>query len=276
MRGNEAKLKILENTPPWEWPEGTREMLLGVLRDERSPEADLLLAAELAGDLTVIDDEMVDALLAILRSGDRPDVLRGQAAIALGPVLEYADVEEFEEAGDVPISEHTFHGIQELLRKLYTDTGVPKDVRRRILEASVHSPRDWHPDAVRASYSSDDAAWRLTAVFCMSFIRGFEEQILEALKDDDPEIEYEAVRAGGNWQVDAAWPHVAALLTAPEIDKPLLLAAIESAAAIRPGEAAGILDDLADSDDEDVVAAVEEAWTLFHDEEADDDNDSPF
>jgi hypothetical protein len=34
-------------------------------RDERADESDRLVAAELAGDLIVIDDELVDALLSI-------------------------------------------------------------------------------------------------------------------------------------------------------------------------------------------------------------------
>ncbi len=59
------KLKSLKQTPPWDWPEGTREVLLDVLRNPPA-ESDLVTAAELAGDLTVIDDEMVEALLSIL------------------------------------------------------------------------------------------------------------------------------------------------------------------------------------------------------------------
>ena len=272
-------LKALKDTPPWDWPEGTGKVLLDILRTDRPPESDLLLAAELAGDFTVINDELVDALLSILRSGDKSEKVRGKAAISLGPVLEHADTEGFEDADDLPIAERTFHRIQESLRKLYMDASVPKEVRRRILEASVRAPQDWHRDAVRAAYASDDEAWRLTAVFCMRFVRGFDEQILEALDSTNPDIHYEAVCAAGNWEVDAAWPHVAALVTSGETDKPLLLAAIDAVASIRPHEAAEILDDLADSDDEDIVEAVDEAMAMAEgaagaDDEFDDDDDS--
>lgn len=41
--------------PPWEWPEGTAATLLGILRDDRASTSDVLLAAELAGDVTVIN-----------------------------------------------------------------------------------------------------------------------------------------------------------------------------------------------------------------------------
>jgi len=134
----------------------------------------------------------------------------------------------FEDADDLPITERAFHRLQESLRKLYRDANVREEVRRRILEASVRAPQDWHEDAIRAAYSSGDEVWRLTAVFCMRFVRGFEEQILEALDTENPDIHYEAVVAAGNWGLDAAWPHVAALVTSKKTDKPLLLAAIEA------------------------------------------------
>ena len=269
-------VRTLKDTPPWDWPKGTEKTLLDILRDDRPSESDLLLASELAGDFTVINDELVDALLSILRRGDKPETVRGRAAISLGPVLEHADTEGFEDADDLPITERTFHRIQESLRKLYMDANVPKEVRRRILEASVRAPQDWHQDAVRAAYASDDEVWRLTAVFCMRFVRGFDEQILEALDSSNPDLRYEAVLAAGNWEVDAAWPHVAALVTSGKPEKSLLLAAIDAAASIRPHEALELLADLADSADEDIAAAVHEALAMAEgppgEEEADELN----
>jgi hypothetical protein len=255
-------VNTLRGIPPWDWPDGAGQMLLDLLRDDRAAPGDRLLAAELAGDLTVMNDELADALLAILRSGDEAERLRGQAVISLGPVLEQADLHGFEDADDVPIAEHTLHRIHESLRKLYRDADVPANVRRRILEASVRAPQGWHPDAVRAAYGSDDEAWRLTSVFCMRFVRGFDEQILEALDSANPDIHYEAVCAAGAWEVDAAWPHISALVTSGRTDKPLLLAAIDAVASIRPREAAEILQALTDSDDEDVVEAVFEALAM--------------
>lgn len=270
------ELKTLRDTPPWDWPEGAGRMFLDILRDGQAAEADRLVAAELAGDFTVINDELVGALLSILRSGAESAALRGQAAISLGPVLEHADTEGFEGADEMPISERTFHTIQDSLRRLYTDAGVPEEVRRRILEASVRAPQGWHPDAIRAAYASGSEAWRLTAVFCMRYVRGFDPQILEALDSRNPHIRYEAVCAAGTWGVEAAWPHVAALVTSKGTDKPLLLAAIEAAAGIRPQEAPGLLGDLLDSDDEDIVEAVHEALTMAEassDEEDEDDDE---
>jgi hypothetical protein len=266
-------LRTLRDTPPWDWPQGTGEMLLDILRDDAPSEPDLLLAAELAGDLTVINDELVEALVSVLRRGDRSEGVRGRAAISLGPVLEHADTQGYEDADDLPITERALHGLQESLRTLYRDANVPREVRRRILEAAVRAPQDWHGDAIRAAYSSGDEMWRLTAVFCMRFVRGFEEQILAALDTGNPDIHYEAVVAAGNWGLDAAWPHVAALVTSRTTDKPLLLAAIDAIASIRPREAVGMLDDLTDSDDEDVAVAAEEAMAGADGPSGEDDDD---
>ena len=271
-------LKTLKNTPPWDWPEGTSKMLLGILGDERAVESERLLAVELAGDFTVIGDDIVDALLSILRNGEEPENLRAKAALSLGPALDHADTEMYGFDDDsVLISEEVFVGIQETLRKLYTSADVPKEVRRRILEASGRAMQDWHQDAIQTAYRSDDEAWKATAVFSMCWVRGFDEEILEALKSADPEIHYQAVCAAGNWEVAAAWPHVAALVTSRATEKNLRLAAIDAVASIHPQEAGMILHDLTDSDDEDIVEAVHEAMAVaegpYLDDELDDDED---
>ena len=140
----------------------------------------------------------------------------------------------------------------------------------------MRAPQDWHQAAVRAAYASDDEAWRLTAVFCMRFVRGFEEQILEGLESKNPDIHFEAVCAAGNWEVAAAWPHIAALVSSDDTDKPLRLAAIEAVGCIRPHEAAEIFADLCDSEDEDIAEAVFEALTMADGLADEDDEDDEF
>lgn len=267
-------LKTLQDTPSWDWPEGAGRIFVDILRDSRAAESDRLVAAKLAGDFTVLSEQQVGALLSILRSGAESEALRGQAAISLGPVLESADTQGFEDPDQVPITERTFYTIQESLRTLYSDARVPEEVRRRILEASVRAPQDWHSDAIRDAYASGSETWRLTSVFCMRFVRGFDAQILEALDSRNPDIRCEAICAAGTWGVDAAWPHVVALVTSKGTDKPLLLEAIEAAAGIRPQEVSGLLGDLLDSNDEDIVEAVHEALAMaegYPDEEDEDD-----
>lgn len=272
-------LKKFEDIPPWEWPEDAAEVFLGVLRDDQADESDRLTAAELAGDFTVINDELADALLDIVRGSRDSDAIRARAAIALGPALEYAYTDGFEDADEVAISENKFHETRESLRKLFLDKDVPKEVRRRILEASVRSPQEWHQEAIRKAYSSGDESWKLTAVFCMRFIRGFDDQILEALESENEDIHYQAVCAAGNWQVEAAWHHITGLIDVEGTDKPLLLAAIEAVASIRPQDAADVLFSLTKNEDEDIADAAYEAMAMaeaFADyEDYEEDEDSP-
>jgi HEAT repeat protein len=126
----------------------------------------------------------------------------------------------------------------------------------------VRAEQDWHEEALRTALASGDEAWRLTAVFCMRYVRGFDEQILEALNDKSPAIRCEAVMAAGEWGLDAAWPQVSALITSKKTDKPLLIAAIEAVASIRPLETPKLLEHLADSEDEDIAGAVAEALDM--------------
>lgn len=256
------QLTILEATPPWEWPENAGELFLDALRDSKRNEPDRLIAASLAGDSTVVNDEIFHALLSIVHDGNETDDMRGRAAISLGPALEEAHIEDFDDPEEVPISERTFLETQESLRKLFLDGEVPKEVRRRVLEASIRAPQEWHEDAIRTAFSSGDEDWRLTAVFSMGWVRGFNDQILEALDSDNEDIEFQAVCAAGNWEVDAAWPRVAGIVKSEREDQQLLLAAIDAVVGIRPREAEVVLAGLLDVDDEDVVDAAHEAIAM--------------
>jgi len=255
-------LKTLKDTPPWDWPEDASKMILEILRDHLAGESDRLFAAELAGDFTVINDTLADTLLSIVHRVEETEELRCEAAISLGTALQYADIYEFEDTDDAPITEKLFRRIQESLHKLYMDKDVPKEMRRHILEASVQAPQNWHQETVSTAYSSNDKAWKLTAVFCMRFVRGFEKQILEALDSKNPEMHTQAVCAAGNWKLDVAWQHIAALVTADKTDKPLRLAAIESLVSIRPQQASEILVNLTASHDEDITEAIYDALTM--------------
>ena len=267
-------LRDLENTAPWEWPQSAGKKLLDVLRDPKSSKADRLTAADLAGSLTVMSDNMAEALLAIVRNGGQPDDVRARAAISLGPALESADTEAIADMGwDAPISEEEFDRIRDELRTAFEDRAVSKEVRRRVLEGSVRAPQDWHTDAVREAYASGDREWMLTAAFCMRYVPGFDDEIMKLLDSKDEEIYYEAISAAGEREVEEAWPHVRALLKPPTKDKHLLLAAIEAAPGVNPEESRRLLADLLDSDDEEIVEAADEAIAMAEGYSEDDDDD---
>lgn len=264
-------LQSLKDIPAWQWPRGLENKLLPILKDKNgtADPDDRLVAAEMAGDYTVINDALANALLTILENPAEPDELRATAAISFGAALETADIEliggdpvEFEDPESVPISLQVFHKIQESMKRTYYTAGVPKLTRRRILEAAVRAEDNWQEDAVRAAYAEEDPEWKLTAVFCMKYVKGFDAEIVEALENPDPEIRYHAVEAAGNRGVDAAWPHISALAVSPQTEEDLRFAAIEALANIRTTDSIPILAELADDADEDIAEAAEEALSM--------------
>jgi hypothetical protein len=125
-------LKILQDRPPWEWPEDAGATFLNVLRDTQAAESDRQVAAELAGNLVAINDELVGALQTVLCNDVEPEKLRAKAAISLGPVLEHADTDGFEDPDDVPITERTFQAIQvrstkevKVINNIFPGPGTP-------------------------------------------------------------------------------------------------------------------------------------------------------
>ena len=275
-------MQELSDIPPWEWPEEAATLILGTLINREASEAERLMASELAGDMVVLNEKLADALLDIVKSGEESVELRSRAAIALGPGLEETWLEQYEDPDDLPaLSESFVQKIQRTFHELYSDAGAPIDVRRAALESSVRHPQDWHTDAVQTAYDSTDLNWRVTAVFCMRFTKGFEAEILGALKNPDTIIHRNAVEAAGNWELDAAWPHIANLVTSKKTEKSLLLAAIGAASSIRPAEIE-IIEPLVDSYDEDISEAAMEAlaeaglatdWESEDEDEEDDEDD---
>lgn len=280
MDTKQHNLNQLRILPPWQWPPHAGETLKAILSGATdADESDRVAAAGLAGDLVVMDDQIAELLLSIVARADEPSALRAQAAIALGPVLEQTDLDGFDfDFGDSQITEATFERIKQTLRSTFLDgVGVPKEVRRRVLEAAVRATEDWHVDAVRTAYSSGDDDWRLTAVFCMRWIRGFDKEILETLNSPNAMMHLEAVRAAGGQELVAAWPHIEGLIESKGTAKPLLLAAIEAAVVIDPKEAGTVLHQLTQSKDEEIAEAAREATqdaSVFAEGEDDDENES--
>jgi hypothetical protein len=261
----------LQVNEPWQWPPETSAFLHEFLTNKSNKESDLIEAAGFAGEIIAINDQLCDDLLALIADSSRSDELRGIAAISLGPVLEQCDTMEWDAPfDDSPITEESFEKVKTSLHRLYQDSNLPKQVRRRILEASVRAEADWHPAAIEAAYASGDHDWMLTAVFAMRYINGFDPQILEALKNPDPEIHMEAVQAAGAQEVEGAWPYIRAILKNRKSSEDLLFAAIEAAGYIGGEEALELLEKFSLSENEDIAGAAEEALTYANPTDLDD------
>jgi hypothetical protein len=255
-------LATLYDMAPWEWPEDANKLIYDVLTNRGAAPDDRVMAAELAGEQVVMDDRMAGELLSILLNKQEPEELRENAAVSLGPVLDYSFTMEFDDPDEIIITEKTYQGLRQSLKKMYHDADISENLRRRVLETLVRAPEDWQQGAVRAAYTSKDEEWRRTAVFGMGFVGGFDEQIVESLLNPDPVIHYHAVAAAGNWQIDAAWPHVVELVSSEDTERDLLLAAIEAAIFIRPREAAKLLERFLESDDEEIMDTIAEALAM--------------
>lgn len=255
------EMEVLAKMGPWEWPEGAQKAIKKVLQDPGAAVEERALAAELGGDLVVMDDEMARLLVGIVKSAQEPARVRERAAIALGPVLEECDINGFDdEMLEASIEEETFVEIQEALQALYEDRSAPKGVRRRALEAAVRAEDVWYEDAIREAYRSSDPEWKMTAVFCMRYVAGFDAQILEALRSKNADIECEAVRTAASRGLEKAWPHVRKRLAEDGGgDRDVLLTAIAAAGELCPGEEQEILKRFLGFKDEEVAEAAEEA-----------------
>ncbi len=61
----------LDDLPPWEWPEDAEAMIIGLLEDTQADAEERLLAAELAGDYTNMNDALAMAgIIAELEDED--------------------------------------------------------------------------------------------------------------------------------------------------------------------------------------------------------------
>ena len=276
---HKTELNALKNKPPWKWPKGAEKLFLKILRDQEGDLSDRLTAAELAGDLSVINDKLVEALLVILQNSAEPENLRIRAAISIGPVLEYSCTFGLE-ANDNTISHEMVEHIEESFHGLYEATDVPKKVRRRILEVSVRAPQGWHKKAIHEAYAGNDLDLKITAVFCMGFISGFENEIIEAMECDNPIIRNEAVRAAGNWQVDTDWLDIDSPLISGEDDNPLFKSTLKFVAGDHFSETSELYNLPQHPNDEEILDTLNDFLTgedlPWDDELVDIDDDDDF
>ncbi|HVS04211.1 MAG TPA: hypothetical protein VMT16_15715 [Thermoanaerobaculia bacterium] len=253
----------------WSLPPEARQTLLAALADgsaaARSEALEMLAYA--------IDDEIAAAALEIAR-GDADASLRAEAAIALGPALAAMSEAEDDDEEPEPLSENGFRKVRQALRSLYHDSGAPTEVRRRALEAAVQAPEAWQEGAVRAAFASGDPDWRVTAVFCMGYLPGFEQEILGLLRDQQPEVVFEAVRAVAQAEVREAGDRVLALAQAEDAGVDLRVAAIEALAALEPRGALEALRELSADGHQLVEEAALDALALLGVWEEDEEGES--
>ncbi len=251
----------------------------------RDPDWRMRLLTLKAGTIEV-DDEVAEEMLRLLLEDPNEEV-RAQVPIALGPTLELCWDElvdgRLPNPGDYnlnPLTQEGYDGLTETLRRVYLDESNPLLVRRRVLEGAVRSPQPWHEEAVAAAFRSEEMPWRVTAVFCMGFVPGFDDQIVEAFDSGLAPLRYQAIRAAGSREVERRGRPILAIAADPDAELDERLAAIESLPVLSPPGTFEILDDLGADPEEAVVEAADEAleehsMLALTEADSDDDWDDP-
>lgn len=210
-----------------------------------------------------MDDALAREILAIIAS-DAADDIRADAVVALGPAVEECGIEYMDDdlpdeiPYTAPLSREAHGELTSALRAVYEDESQPTIVRRRALEVLVRDPQPWQKDAIRRDFASQDRDWKMTALFAMGYVRGFEPDLLNVLRTGDGDLLYEAVRAAGNAEVVEAAPILEAFALSEETDRDVRLEAIAALPSVDP-ECFDLLDELAESTDEQVRGAAEQA-----------------
>ena len=224
--------------------------------------ADEEARADAREELTLqMSDEIAHAFLEIAK-GSQDDRVRADTIIGLGPVIEeagldYADSDS-DDLGDMGpgVARATLETIQRELRAIFEDESQPKLVRRSALEALVRDPQQWHADAIRKLAASDDPEWRITGVFAMGYVPGFESDIMTSMQTSEGALLYEAVRAAGRAEITEAVPHLRTIAVDERADAGLRAAAIEALPYV-DDEADELLEQLADHENEEIASAAE-------------------
>ncbi len=191
-----------------------------------------------------------------LAENDESTEVRASAISEIGRFILLGEYE------DIPEQEAT--RAQDVAIGLLNDTTEDIQVRRRALEAISNSSLDFVSEAIQEAYESDEHIMRVSAVFAMG--RSFDnelwgETVLRELRNDDPEIRYEAARAAGELEVEEAVTLLGQLAVVDE--REIKQVAIWSLGEIGGTHAMRLLtalaEDAEEAEDEDLKEAIEDA-----------------
>ena len=241
--------------------------------------------AEAREELTMLmDDDIARAFLDVA-SSDAGEDIRADAIVGLGPIIEEAGMDfDDEDSGFAldpdlgpGISRETFDSIIREIRALYDDEAQPKLIRRRAFEVLVRDPQPWQSVEIRKHFAGSDPLWKLTAVFGMGYVAGFDKEIAETVESADEQLLYEAIRAASSMEVTEAAGRIQHLATSKGTEHDLRLVSIEALPNVDPGSEE-LLEALARSRDQEIAETAQAALDelMLHqlpDDEDDDDFD---
>jgi len=163
-------------------------------------------------------ESLVPKFIKLLEE-DPEAIVRAAAATALGKYTYLGELDE--------IKDSTYKDVLESLIKAHLDA---KDtlVQRRALESLGYAGHPEVPGFIQRAYETNDEEWLQSALCAMgrSYDRKWVKQILEMLDHPDIYVRYEAIRASGELEAQAAREPLFDLLEEGLEDEDLYFAAI--------------------------------------------------
>lgn len=232
------------------------ELLQDLISDDEDVREDA--RAELVANM---DDETAEEFLKIAE-GNAPDEIRADVILGLGPIIEECG-DEILASGDLdddfaPLSTAKYKELQSRLRKLYDDASQPTIVRRRAIESLVRDQQPWMEEEAKKLAASGERDWKLTSLFVMGHLNGFDDVIVKELDGSDAELVAEAVNAAGRRAIEAAAEKIADFASSAATDHDVKVAAI-LAMPYLDDECDELLEQLAHDEDDEISEAAEVA-----------------
>ena len=195
------------------------------------------------------DVKLVPIFIRMLEN-DPDSVVRATAANGLGAYVYLGEIEN--------LSPDMLESIEESLFKAYQSKDQSLIVRRRALESLGYSSRSEVPAMIKAAYNNGSVDWLESALFAMgrSADQSYAPAVLKQLDHPNPNIQYEAVRAAGELQLEGARPRLLSFLDEAADDQ-VRTAAIWSLSQIG-GEGVrvaleGLMDETEDEEEMDII-----------------------
>ncbi|MGF1506684.1 MAG: HEAT repeat domain-containing protein [Anaerolineae bacterium] len=201
------------------------------------------------------DDSTECMRLLLERLVEDTDIeVRTAAAQALGAFVLQGEYEEIDPEDARAVEDALLNVIEE------TDS---VDLKRRAIEAIAFSGRREVAPIILEAHISEEQKLRVSAIFAMgrSANPRWHADVLAALDDEDPEIQFAAARAAGELTCREAVPRLIGMLDSGDIE--IKHAAIWSLGEIGGDDASEALDALYDEEtDPETLEAIEEAMSM--------------
>lgn len=203
------------------------------------------------------EDETIGFMSRLIEMSqyDESDNVRAAAVSALGRFILLGEYEE--------ISEADATRAQEAAINLLTDANEELNVRRRALEAISNSSHEIVAEAIEEAYNSGEHLMQVSSIFAMgrSYDAQWNETVLKELKNNDPEMRYEAARAAGELEIEESVRDLGLIAVNDELE--VKTVAIWSLGEIGGREALRILtalaEDAEEAENDELIEAIEDA-----------------